>query len=90
MDNLTSLDLLKLSNLGEGEVISNPKIYVADFGPWKKALSEKIATLLSENEGRRGSKAVWNFSENSPVLVASPVPNPYDMPHEGDYKGGLK
>ena len=32
MDNLTSLDLLKLSNLGEGEVISNPKIYVADFG----------------------------------------------------------
>ena len=43
MDNLTSLDLLKLSNLGEGEVISNPKIYVADFGPWNKALSENIA-----------------------------------------------
>ena len=85
MHNLTSLDLLKISNLGEGEVISNPKIYVADF-----ALSEKIATLLSENEGRRVSKAVWNFSENSPVLVTSPVPNPYDMPHEGDYKGGLK
>ena len=89
MDNLTSLDLLKLSNLGGRSFrIQKSMLQILDLET--RLYLKKIATLLSENEGRRGSKAVWNFSENSPVLVASPVPNPYDMPHEGDYKGGLK
>ena len=36
-------------------------------------LFKKSAIWFSKNGG--GSKAVWNFSENSSVLVASPVPN---------------
>ena len=35
-------------------------------------LTKKIAIWFSENEGE-GSKAVWIFSKNSSVLVASPV-----------------
>ena len=34
---------------------------------------KKFATWVSENE-RGGSRAVWIFSENSSVLVSSPVP----------------
>ena len=58
-------------------VIFNPN-YVADFGPLNRAFGAwnwyKFATWYSENEGE-GSKAVWNFSENSSVLVALPIPN---------------
>ena len=112
-----------------GGVISNPKIYIADFGPLNRAFSAwkwykrvflgyvfnqfngntmlnccttcisweigsyntqqsrhnehthfcrnfvaKSAIWFSENEGG-GSKAVWNFSENSSVLVGPSVPN---------------
>ena len=56
-------------------IIFNPKIYVADFGLFTRALSRAFSgkKWFSEDEG--GSTAVWNFSENSSVLVASPVPN---------------
>ena len=41
----------------------------------------KSAIWFSENEGG-GSNAVWNFSENSSVLVCAPVPNlKYIGPH---------
>ena len=50
------------------------KIYIADFGPSYRAfigrfLKKKFAIQFSENEGV-GSKAVWNFSENSSDLLA--------------------
>ena len=44
-------------------VIFNPKIYVTDFEPFNS-----FFWTFSE-------KNVWNFSENSSILVASPVPN---------------
>ena len=47
---------------GGGGVFFNPKIYIADFGPLNEALE-----FFSKMRG--GSKAVWNFSENSSVLV---------------------
>ena len=57
-------------------VILNPKINIANFGHLYRALKQvfqkKIAIRYSENEG--GSKAVWNFSENSSDLVAGPFP----------------
>ena len=34
---------------------------------------------------RGGSKAVWNFSENSSVMETPPVPN---LGHKGDKKPG--
>ena len=61
---------------GEG-VISNPKIYIADFCHYKRFFGhefrKKTAIWFSENEA--GPKAVWNFSENSSLLVGPPVPH---------------
>ena len=53
----------------------NPKIHVAVFKPinTNRAFSEKNCNMISRKLGR-GSKAVWNFSENSSVLLSSPVP----------------
>ena len=54
-----------------GGVISNPKIYVADFGHYEGSTS---VMNFGENpqhdfpKMRGGSMAVWNFSENSSVL----------------------
>ena len=60
-------------------VILNPKTNFANFGHLYRALKQvfqkKIAIRYSENEG--GSKAVWNFSENSSVSVPWPVPKRY-------------
>ena len=67
---------------GKGGFVFNPKIYVADFGPLnraffppdvfrKKDLQHDFPKML---EGGKKSKAVWNSSENSSVLVSSPVP----------------
>ena len=43
-------------------------------GCGQRGFRKKIAIWFSENEGRGGSKAVWNFTENSSVLVPPPVP----------------
>ena len=62
--------------LGKGR-IELPKIYIADFGPLYRALERafgKKGNIIFRKLGRGGSKAVWNFSENSSVLVALPVP----------------
>ena len=66
---------LKSSKRG---VIFNPQTYIADFGPVYKAFSDvfrkTIISLKMSGDGE-GSNAVWNFSENSSVLLPSPVPN---------------
>ena len=65
---------------GGAGVIFNPKIYVAGFGHlhrFFRTFSEKFATQFSKEKGG-GSKADSNFSENSSVLVAPPVPNHND------------
>ena len=67
------------SSEGGRWVISNPKSYVAHFCHYKGVLQswilgKKSATWFSENEGG-GSSAVWNFSENSSVLVGRGFPN---------------
>ena len=55
-------------------IVFNPKIYVADFGPLKRAFFglflKKLQYDFSKTGGRGGSKAVWNFSKNSSDLVA--------------------
>ena len=57
---------------GEGGVISNPKIYVADFGHYEGSTSVMNFGENSQHDfpKMRGgeSTAVWNFSENSSVL----------------------
>ena len=58
---------IKTLKIWEGTTISLPV-----FKAWK--LKKKVATRFSENEGR-GSKAVWNFGENSSDFVAWPVPS---------------
>ena len=59
---------------GEGEVgvILNPKNYVADFGPLYRFFFGTLAKKMQHNfpKMRGGSKAVWNFSENSSDFVA--------------------
>ena len=40
---------------------------------------KKLQFDFPENEGG-GSKAVWNFSENSSILVSSPVPKEDNPP----------
>ena len=63
---------------GGAGVIFNPKIDIADFGPIKGVFflrfPKKNCNTIFQNEGW-GSKAVWNLSENSSDLVASPFPN---------------
>ena len=51
-------------------------IFTPDFGPLNRASFErkKLQHVIPKRMGGGGSKAVWNFSENSSVLVASPVP----------------
>ena len=36
-----------------------------------------------KGKGGGVSKAVWNFSENSSVLVAPPIPKPWHLPCQG-------
>ena len=60
-------------------VIFNPKIYIAAFGLLYRTLNreflEKLQYKFTKMRGWGGvSKAVWNFSENSSVLVPPPVP----------------
>ena len=59
-----------------GEVIFNPKIHIADFEPLKRFFGHCLKKLQYNFPKKRGggSKAVWNFSENSSDLVAWPVP----------------
>ena len=61
---------------GRGEIISDPKIYVADFCHYKgyfgHEFSEQICNMIFQKGG--GSKVVWNFSENSSVLVGGGFP----------------
>ena len=58
-------------------VISNPKIYVADFCHYKGYFGhefwKKSATWFSENEGG-GQQHVWNFSENSSIFEGTGFP----------------
>ena len=46
------------------------QILIHETGLFEHEIEER---KKSENGG--GSKAVWDFPENSPVLVASPVPD---------------
>ena len=59
-------------------VIFNPKIYFADFGHLNSVcvgrFPKKMQYKFSKMRGEGGSKAVWNISENSPVLETLPVP----------------
>ena len=58
-------------------VIFNPKDHNADFGSLNRACNRaflrKKCNMIFQKWGG-GSKAVWNFFENSSVLVSSPVP----------------
>ena len=56
-----------------GEVVFNPKIYISDFGPLNRACRKKLQYGFLKMRGG-GSKATWNFSENSSVLLWPPVP----------------
>ena len=54
-------------------VIFNPKIHIADFGNFKRGfLSMKLIQMSNFRGG--GSKAVWNFSENSSDLSPPSFP----------------
>ena len=60
--------------MGGWGVISNLKIYVADFvAGFFRRFQKKLQPDFPKMRGG-GSKAVWDFSENSSILVASPVP----------------
>ena len=65
---------------GGGGIIFNPKIYVADFCHYRRYFGHEFQKKLQHNFPKMrggGSKAVWNFSENSSVLEGVSFPNPY-------------
>ena len=58
---------------GGGGVIFNSKIYIKDFGPLYRAFYGRFVkncNIIFRKRGGGESKAVLNFSENSPDLVA--------------------
>ena len=60
-----------------GGVISNPKIYIADFCHYKRFFGHVFLKKTQYDFPKMrggGSKAVWNFSKNLSVLVGQPVP----------------
>ena len=69
------MNFRKKNQRAGGWVISNPNMYIADFYKWffGHEFRKKTAIWFSENEA--GPKAVWNFSENSSLLVGPPVPH---------------
>ena len=57
-----------------GGSFSNRNFMLQILDHWTRLWNwKKIAIWYFENEGE-GAMAIWNFSENSPVLVPSPVP----------------
>ena len=72
--------IFRKSSKGGREGYFQSKKFIADFGPlyraFKRAFRKKMHCDFPKMRGARGgdSKAVWNFSKKSSVLVPSPVP----------------
>ena len=72
-------DFLEKFRRGEGVVIFNPKIYIADFAIIDDTSVMNFGKNLQYDFPKMrggGSKAIWNFSENSSVLDVSGIPYP--------------